>query len=350
MEATARNLGTNQLTSRFWRLDRRPRENIEDGCLSVQTETIAALAEGQVLLRNIYLSLDATNRLWMEDIEEMYMPPVPLGAPMLGFTLGEVVESRNPAFKPGQLAMGLGHWSDYLVSDGAGLMPMDKPEGIPLSLAFGALAIAGPTAYFGLLDVGRPKPGSTVVVSAAAGAAGSCAAQIAKIKGCRVIGIAGGAEKCGWLKNEAGLDAVIDYKTEDVLEALKRHAPDGIDLLYENVGGDILDASLSHMKLGGTVVVCGLISTYNNGHLQGSGPRMFHNVIMKRLRIEGFVVLDYLARYGEAWAELIPWLREGKLKFRVDVVDGLDKAVDALRSMYTGANQGKLMVQIGSEP
>lgn len=335
---------------RFWRLDKRPKIEIEDDCLSLQTVPIPALGEGQVLMRVVYLSLDATNRLWMEEIENMYMPAVPLGTPMLGFVLAEVVESRNPGFRPGQIAMGLGHWASHVVTDGEGWMAIDRPEGIPLSLAFGVLAIAGPTAWFGMMDVGRPKPGDTVVVSAAAGAAGSCAAQIARLKGCRVIGIAGGADKCTWLKDEAKLDAVIDYKKENVAEALHRLAPDGIDILYENVGGDIMDASLANMKQGGTVVVCGLISTYNGGvGAGGTGPKLFHNVIMKRLRIQGFVVLDYMARYGEAWAELIPWLQKGDLKFRLDVVDGLEKSVDALRSMYHSGNSGKLMVQIGAE-
>ncbi|PWR17776.1 NADP-dependent oxidoreductase [Zavarzinia compransoris] len=335
--------------SRFWRLDKRPRTAIENDDLSLQSAAVAPLAEGQVLMRSVYLSLDATNRLWMEDIEELYMPPVALGTPMLGFVLAEVAESRNPGFRPGQLAMGLGHWADYVVTDGAGWTILDRPDGIPLALAFGVLAIAGPTAWVGLLDIGRPRPGATVVVSAAAGAAGACAAQIARLKGCRVIGIAGGVEKCAWLREEAGLDAVIDYKAEDVAAALRRLAPAGIDLLYENVGGDILDASLANMALGGTVVCCGLISTYN-GDLRGSGPRMFHNVIMKRLRIEGFVILDHMDRYPAAWAELIPWLREGRLKFRLDIADGLDNAVAALRSMYDGGNKGKLMVRIGAEP
>lgn len=349
MEAAKRIEPGGVTSARYWRLDRRPEVEIEDGCLSMQTMPIAPLAEGQVLMRAVYLSLDATNRLWMEDIEGMYMPPVALGTPMLGFLLAEVIESRNPAFKPGQLAMGLGFWADYMVTDGAGWTALDRPAGIPLPLAFGVLAIAGPTAWFGLLDVGRPKPGQTVVVSAAAGAAGSCAAQIAKLKGCRVIGIAGGAGKCAWLKDEAGLDAVIDYKAENVEQALRRLAPEGIHVLYENVGGDILDASLSHMAQNGTVVVCGLISTYNGG-IGAAGPRMFHNVIMKRLRIEGFVVLDYFHRYAEAWAELIPWLQQGKLKFRLDIAEGLDHAVDALRSMYHSGNSGKLMVRIGAEP
>lgn len=341
--------GDNQM--RYWRLDKRPRVEIEDDCLSLQTTPIPVLAEGEVLMRVIYLSLDATNRLWMEEIENMYMPAVPLNTPMQGFVLAEVAESRNPAFKPGQIAMGLGHWASHVVTDGAGWMSLDRPEGVPLDLAFGVLAIAGPTAWFGMMEIGRPKPGDTVVVSAAAGAAGSCAAQIARLKGCRVIGIAGGADKCAWLKDEAKLDAVIDYKAENVAEALTRIAPDGIDILYENVGGDIMDASLANMKLGGTVVVCGLISTYNGamGGDAGTGPKLFHNVILKRLRIQGFVVLDFMDRYGEAWAELIPWLRSGELKFRLDVADGLDKAVDALRSMYRSGNSGKLMVKIGEE-
>lgn len=333
---------------RFWRLDRRPEGDIENGCLTLQNAETPVLKDGEFLLRTIYLSLDATNRLWMSEMEELYMPPVELGAPMRGFVLGEVMESRHPAYAPGDLAIGLATWSDYVVTDGVGFSPFALPPGLPLAGAFGVLAVAGPTAYFGLLDVGRPKAGETVVITAAAGAVGALVGQIAKLQGCRVVGVAGTPEKCRWLTEELGFDAAINYRDGDLKEAYGRACPEGIDLLFENVGGDVLDAGLMHMNLFGRVVICGLISMYNKGRVPG--PVMFHNTIMKRLRIEGFVVLDYADRFGEAIGALAGWMLEGKLKYRLDVMDGIESSVEALRKLYTGGNSGKMMVRIGAEP
>jgi len=272
------------------------------------------------------------------------------GEPMKGFTLCEVVASRNAAFAVGSLAAGLAPWSDYSISDGSGLMPVPRIPGLALADAFGVLAVAGPTALVGLMEIGRPQPGATVVVTAAAGAVGMLVGQIAKIHGCKTIGIAGGPDKCAALVERFGYDHAIDYKREDVVARLRALAPDGVDVHFENVGGEMLDAGLTVMKNFGSVVICGLISTYNStAGDRIPGPYMFRNVIMRRLRVEGFVILDYLDRYPQYQAQLAGWMLEGKLRYRLDVTDGLDNAVGALKMLYTGANNGKVLVQIGSE-
>lgn len=333
---------------RRWHFNKRPKQDIEPDTLALREEPLAALLDGQFLVRSIYLSMDATNRLWLGDLE-LYMDPVALGAPMIGFLVGEIVESRHPDFPVGSLAAGLKPWADFVVSDGSDMQIMPNIPGLKLADAFGILAVAGPTALVGLMEIGRPKPGDTVVVTAAAGAVGMLVGQIAKIHGCRAIGIAGGAEKCRWLTEEFGYDAAIDYKSENVVERLRALAPDGVDVHFENVGGDMLDAGLTVMKNFGSVVICGLISTYNsNGPVPG--PYMFRNLIMRRLRVEGFVILDYAARYPEFQAKLAQWMLEGRLHYRLHVVDGLDNAVDALKLLYSGGNHGKVMVRIGAEP
>lgn len=334
--------------ARRWYFNKRPTHEIESDTLLLREEGLPALKDGECLVRNLYLSLDATNRLWLSEWD-LYMETIKLGKPMLGFVVGEVLESRHPGFAVGSLAAGLGPWADQFVSDGAGFSVMPRIPGLPLAEAFGILAVAGPSAYVGLMDIGRPKVGDTVVVTAAAGAVGMIVGQLARIHGCRAIGVAGGAEKCRWLKEEIGYDEVIDYKKGDLVAQLRRAAPDGIDVHYENVGGEILDAGLSCMKNFGTVVICGLISTYNAGGDPVPGPYMFRNVIMRRLRMEGFVVLDHVDKFPQYQQKLAGWMLEGKLKYRLHVVDGLEQARDALKLLYTGGNHGKLLVRIGTE-
>ena len=334
--------------TRQWYFQKPPKKDIESDTLQLRDDTLPALKDGQFLLRHIYLSMDATNRLWLSDWD-LYMDPIRPGEPMKGFTLGEVVESKHPDFPKGSLAAGLAPWSEYSVTDGAGFSTMPRVPGLKLADAFGVLAIAGPTALVGLMEVGRPKKGDTVVVTAAAGAVGQLVGQIAKIHGCTAIGIAGGEEKCRWLTEQFGYDHAIDYKKENVVERLRELAPDGVDVHFENVGGDMLDAGLTVMKNFGTVVICGLISTYNNtADERIPGPYMFRNLIMRRLRVEGFVILDYLDRYPQYQQQLAGWMLEGKLNFRLDVTAGIENAVEALKSLYTGSNTGKVLVQIGS--
>jgi NADPH-dependent curcumin reductase CurA len=249
--------------TRRWYFNKRPTRSIEDDTFELREQTLPPLAEGELLLRSIYLSMDATNRLWLGDWD-LYMDPVLPGEPMKGFTLCEVVASRNSAFAVGSLAAGLAPWSDYSISDGSGLMPVPRIPGLALADAFGVLAVAGPTALVGLMEIGRPQPGATVVVTAAAGAVGMLVGQIAKIHGCKTIGIAGGPDKCASLVERFGYDHAIDYKREDVVARLRALAPDGVDVHFENVGGEMLDAGLTVMKNFGSVVICGLISTYNS--------------------------------------------------------------------------------------
>ncbi|MDD3763514.1 MAG: NADP-dependent oxidoreductase [Nevskiales bacterium] len=335
-------------SARHWYFNQRPKGDIDDQTLVLREEPVPELKDGEFLVRSVYMSLDATNRVWLSDWD-IYMDPVRIGDRMRGFVIGEIVQSRHPDFREGDLAAGLSSWSDYIVDNGTAFQKMPPIPGLKLADAFGILTVAGPTALVGLMDVGQAKAGDTVVVTAAAGAVGMLVGQIAKIHGCRTIGIAGGAEKCGWLKSDLGYDEVVDYKNENVVERLRQLAPDGVDVHFENVGGEVLDAGLTVMKDFGRVVICGLISTYNaSGPVPG--PYMFRNVIMRRLTIQGFVILDYMERYPELQLKLAGWMQEGRLKYRLHVVDGLENAVGALKLLYSGGNQGKLMVKIGAEP
>lgn len=342
-------MGLPQRTARCWYFAERPIADIDDRTLELREVSLPQPSEGELLVRSIYLSLDATNRVWLSDWD-IYMEPVHLGEPMRGFVIGEVMESRNPSFPEGSLVSGLASWADYFVTDGQGFQAFPGVDGLDLSEAFGILTVAGPTAYVGLMEIGRPEPGATVVVTAAAGAVGALVGQIAKIHGCRTIGIAGTSDKCKWLTEELGYDAAINYRMENVDQRLAELAPDGIDVHFENVGGAVLDAGLKHMKDGGCVVVCGLISTYNTSGDDEGAPKLFRNVIMKRLRIEGFVILDFLDRYPVYHEKLIGWMQDGRLRYRLHVVDGLENAVDALKLLYTGGNRGKLLVKIGDLP
>lgn len=333
--------------NRQWRLARRPTGDLADDNLELVDSPMPEPADGEVLVRTIYLSLDPTHRIWMSDMDQ-YMEPVAIGDVMRGGTLGVVESSRDPALAPGDLVQGMWGWQDYAAVPAKTLRRKLPPDGPPLTAYMGLLGSIGCTAYFGLLELGRPQPGETVVVSAAAGAVGSVAGQIAKIKGCRVVGIAGSDDKGAWITGELGFDAAINYRKEDVLEGLRRHCPDGIDVDFENVGGDILDAVLTCINLNARIVLCGLISQYNVEGWQG--PRMFRNILMKRASVQGFIVTDFLKRFPEALSELEAWLRDGRITYRVDVVDGLENAAGALNRLFTGGNTGKLMVRVSDDP
>ena len=330
--------------NRVWRLRKRPVGEIGDDVLSFGEEAIPEPAEGQFLVRLDYLSLDPTNRIWMSDMDQ-YMPPVALGDPMRGVICGTVTKSRHPDFAAGDVVSGLGTWAEYQLGTPATMNKMPPLAGVSVSDAFGLFAVVGPTAYFGLMDLGAPKAGETVVVSAAAGAVGSIVGQIAKIQGCRAVGLAGTDAKCRWIVDELGFDAAINYRTENVPAALKKACPNGIDIYFDNVGGDILDACFKQMNLFGRIPTCGLISQYNaTGEVPG--PKHYPMILMQRLKVQGFIVLDFAARYPEAIAALGGWLQQGRLKFRVDMHDGLENAVKVVRMLYTGENQGKLMVKV----
>jgi NADPH-dependent curcumin reductase len=334
-------------SNRQWRLRRRPEGEIKPGDLELADAPKPSPGPGQVLVRNVYLSLDPTNRIWMSDMDQ-YMPPVEIGDVMRGGTIGVVEQSNNPQLKVGDVVNpGLGNWQDYVVADQAQKIAV-SPQ-LPMLAWMSALGMTGVTAYFGLLDIGKPQPGETVVVSAAAGAVGSIVGQIAKIKGCRVVGIAGSHDKCEWVVKELGFDACINYRKENVEQALKKACPKGIDVYFENVGGEILDAVLANINLHARIPLCGLISSYN-ATKPVPGPYNFRTLLMRRGLVKGFIVIDYFPRIGEFFAEMPNWVAEGKIKWRVDVVDGLENAVTALGKLFTGGNTGKLVVRIGPEP
>ncbi len=336
-------------TLKRWVLRRRPAGEIQPGDLELIEEPIRELADGEVLVRTLYLSLDPTNRIWMSD-QDQYMPPVEIGDTMRGGSLGVVEQSRSERFKQGDVVnTGLGGWSTHVIANGAFLMAAPQLPGVPLTAYMSVLGATGLTAWFGMCDIGKPQAGETVVVSAAAGAVGSIAGQIAKLKGARVIGIAGGKSKCDWLTGELGFDGAIDYKSEDVGAALDRLCPNGIDVNFENVGGDIMDAVFSRMNNFGRMPLCGMISTYNDDS-RPSGPTDFARVLMHRLTVRGFIITDFLPRAGEAMAELIPWVMEGKLKWKVHVDQGLEGAMDSLQRLFTGNHDGKLLIQVSPEP
>jgi NADPH-dependent curcumin reductase len=333
--------------NRQWLLARRPRGMVSAEDFRLVESDVPTPGEGEVLVRNLYLSCDPTQRGWMS--ADTYLPAVKVGEVMRAFAAGEVAASRDPRFREGELVTGLFGWQDYaLARPGTASSPSRVPHGVPLETAMSALGLTGITAYFGLLDVGRPQPGETVVVSGAAGATGSVVAQIAKIKGCRAIGIAGGPEKCAYLTGELGLDAAVDYKAEDVAARLGELCPKGIDVFFDNVGGDILDAALARLAMRGRVVLCGAIARYNDTRL-ASGPRNYLSLLVQRGRMEGFIVLDYFPRAGEAVAALAGWMHEGKLKDRVDVQVGFENAPATLARLFKGENAGKQLLRI-AEP
>lgn len=335
-------------TNRQWVLRQRPKGLIQDGDLELVENAVPDLKESEVLVRTVYLSLDPTNRTWMNDAEG-YLPPVGLGEVMRGLTLGVVEDTRSEKFKAGDVVMPIsGGWADYAVAPEAGLRPVHRAPGLPLTANMSVLGMTGLTAYFGVTDVLKAKAGETIVISAAAGAVGSIAGQIAKQRGCRVIGIAGGPQKCAWLTDELGFDAAIDYKNEDVGDALDRLAPDGIDLNFENVGGDIMIAVFNRLKVHGRMAVCGLVSSYNATRMPPS-PN-FGRIITHRLNIQGFLVLDYAHRAREMVAEMGPWLADGKIQWKVHVDDGLEGAVQSLNRLFTGDHDGKLLVRVSEEP
>ncbi|CAN7707829.1 NADP-dependent oxidoreductase [Aminobacter sp. LjRoot7] len=334
--------------NRAWRLRHRPEGEPRKGDLELVEEPIRLPSPDEVLIRTIYLSLDPTNRIWMSDMEQ-YLPPVQIGDMMRGVTLAVVEQSRSDRFATGDVVMPHdGAWAAFQTLPAARLSKVPAKPDLPRSAYMSALGPPGLTGFVGIVDIGGAKEAETVTISAAAGAVGSIAGQIAKARGCRVIGIAGGPDKCSWLVDELGFDAAIDYKASDVGAELRRLCPDGIDMHFENVGGAILDAAIASMKIGGRIALCGMISAYNEGG-PVSGPREFQRVLMQRLTIHGFLVMDHFRRARDGYAEIEGLIRDNRLKWKDHIVDGLDNAPDALNLLFSGKNDGKLMVRV-SEP
>jgi len=332
-----------------WVLKRRPRGEIQPGDLELVEEPIRDLADGEVLIRVVYLSLDPTNRIWMSD-QDQYLPPVQLGETMRGGGVGVVERSRSKRFKQGDIVNpGLAGWSTHAIAKDTAVSLVPAIPGVPLTAYMSVLGATGLTAWFGMVDIAKPQAGETVVVSAAAGAVGSIAGQLAKLRGARVVGIAGGRAKCDWLTGELGFDGAIDYKHEDVGAALDRLCPNGVDVDFENVGGEIMDAVFSRMNNFARMSLCGMISSYNQ---EGppAGPRDFGRILMHRLMIKGFIIIDYLHRAPEAFAELGPLVASGQLKWKAHVEDGLENAVEAVGRLFTGDHDGKLLVRVSPEP
>jgi NADPH-dependent curcumin reductase CurA len=327
-----------------FRLASRPQGMVGREHFDYIEEAVPELADGQVLVQNSYISLDPAMRGWMAE-GRSYIPPVEIGEVMRAGTVGTVVESKGHKLAVGDHVSGWLGVQEYAVCDEQAVFKVDTTE-IPLPKYLGALGMPGMTAYFGLLDVGVPKEGETVVVSGAAGAVGSVAGQIARLKGCRVVGIAGGPDKSAWIVDELGFDAAIDYKSEDVGDALRKHCPEGIDVYFDNVGGDILDAALARLARGARVVLCGAISQYNNLDSM-RGPSNYMSLLVNRARMQGFVVIDYMSRYPDAMREMAGWIADGQLVAREDVTEGFESFPEALGKLFAGENVGKLVLKVG---
>ena len=329
-----------------WLLASRPHGMPSTGNFQRHEAAVPELTDGQVLVRVVYLSLDPTNRVWMNEADS-YLPAIPLGGVMRGVGIGFVEESKNAAFAVGDLVQGLLGWQQYYLSESGKDLNKLPNLPIPLDAHFGLLAHIGFTAYFGLLDIGQPKEGETLVVSAAAGAVGSLTGQIGKIKGCRVVGIAGSDDKCKWLTEELGFDAAVNYRKGDLYTQLKAACPKGIDIYFENVGGATLEAVLALINNNARIPLCGMISQYNSETAE-PGPRNLASLVMHRAMMKGFIVLDYAPRFAEAAKEIITWYATGKLKYRTDIVQGIDNAPSALLKLFHGSNTGKLLVEVSA--
>lgn len=327
------------------RLRKRPVGVPTAGDFEAGESAVGVPGPGEVLLKNLYLSIDPAIRGWMSDAKS-YLPPIGIGEPIRSGTLSQIVESNAEGWPVGQIVQALAAWESYSVVSSRSLHgKVPAIEGIPLCTMLSVLGGTGLTAYFGLLDVGQPKEGETVLASAAAGGVGSIVGQIAKVRGCRAVGLTGSDEKCAWLTDELGYDAAINYKKADLRVALKEACPKGIDVFFDSVGGEILNTVLTRLNYHGRVVVCGAISQINEA-TPPPGPSNYLQLLAKSARMEGFTTFDFAPRYNAARADLAGWIREGKIHYRDDIVEGLDEAPSQLLRLFTGAHRGKLMVKL----
>ena len=328
------------------RLAERPQGMLTPEVWQMTEEPLGEPSKGQVLVAVEMLSLDPAMRGWLNDVPS-YVPPVGIGEVMRAGGVGRVRSSADERFAEGDWVTGVTGVQEYALMDAGALTPIDTSLAAPETY-LGALGISGMTAYFGLLDVGRPEPGQTVVVSGAAGSVGSLVGQIARIRGCRAVGIAGGPEKCGWLTEELGFDAAVDYRAGGLRKALKDAAPEGIDVFFDNVGGEILDVALTRLSRGARIVICGAISQYNASEAV-AGPSNYLSLLVKRATMTGFVVFDYAGRYGEAAREIAGWISDGSLLLREEVIEGGVEAFgETLLRLFRGENTGKLVLRVGA--
>ncbi len=327
------------------RLKSRPVGLPKESDFETVCEPVREPGPGQILLQTLFLSLDPAMRGWMSDAKS-YLPPVGIGEVMRGAAVGRVLRSNDPSLAAGDLVSGFTGWQQYVTVRAKHLQKL--LPGVTPEMALSSLGLTGLTAYFGLLDVGRPKAGETVVVSGAAGAVGSVAGQIAKLKGCRVVGTAGSDAKCAWITGELGFDAALNYrKSQNLAADLGRLCPEGVDIYFDNVGGPMLEAVLTHLKPHARVILCGAISQYNSTE-PVRGPSNWFSLIVNRVRVEGFILIDYEKRFAEAVQEMAPWAISGKINSRVDIVDGIENAPKALLRLFSGENTGKQLVRVGA--
>ncbi|MEM9546709.1 MAG: NADP-dependent oxidoreductase [Bacteroidota bacterium] len=312
----------------------------------LKESAVQELKDGEVLIQNHYISLDPAMRGWMNETKS-YIPPIPIGDVMRAGSIGKVIQSKNPKYKEGEVLTGWGGVQQYIVTDGEGYYPVDISLA-PMPMYIGTLGMPGMTAYFGILEVGKIKEGDTVLVSGAAGAVGSVVGQIAKIKGCKVIGIAGGPDKCKYLVDELGFDGAIDYKNENIYSGIKQYCPKGIDVYFDNVGGEILDAALSRLRMHARIVICGAISQYNNTTAI-KGPSNYLSLLVNRATMQGMVVMDYAKGYRDAAMQMGQWMMAGKLKSREDIYEGIENFHDTFQRLFTGEKKGKLVLKVLEE-
>ena len=330
---------------KVWKLNARPNGINFEEALELVDEEISDPVNGQIQIKLKIISMDAGTRMWMSDRQDSYQPPIELGSSMVGVCLAEVTKSANSDFKEGDLVRGFGEWADFANVDSDSFLVLEK--GLDCDEAYlSALGLNGWTAYVGVMEVGKPKPGENFLVSAAAGATGSLAGQIAKKAGCRVIGLAGSDEKCEWLTKDLGFDIAINYKTENLDEALKKHCPDGVDIYFDNVAGDILDIVMQNLALNARIPLCGLLAQYNKEGARLPGPDNFDQLLMKRATITGFFCPDFLEDGPRIESMLSEWYKEGSLKFKADITEGLENILISYKKIFTGENIGKTLVKL----
>lgn len=328
-----------------WILRQRPEGMISTSDMELVQGTLAAPGDGFVCVRTLYISLDPANRIWVSD-RESYIPPIEIDAPLHGSLVGVIEDAGTSGMEAGTVVMvGLAPWALYNNVPAVEVTPLPQFGDLPYHVYLGPLGPTGLTAYFGLMDVAEPKAGETIFVGAAAGAVGSMVGQIGKIQGCRVVGVAGDDDKCRWLVEKAGFDAAINYKTEDLDAALSKHCPDGIDINFENVGGEIMETVMDHLNHFARMPLCGLISTYNTVDPH-TGPKNFVNFLMRRTRVQGFLILDYMDRFPEGQAKLAEWIASGQITFETDIVKGLENIPTGFERLFGGKNLGKLIVEV----